>query len=237
MRPVVRGPWPTDTDGKEIQFTEYQKARGELIKRLGEICSYCEMHLDTSLAVEHMRPKKPEGANEDIPDRKSDWNNFLLACTNCNSTKGRKDVVLNEYFWPDRDNTFRAFTYSEGGIVKPSEELDVELREKAEATIKLVGLDRYPLNDPKASDRRWQNRREAWDIAIRSKERLSRNKNKDFREIITDLMTSRAYWSVWMTVFQNDSDMLKRFIEAVPGTATECFDENGNPLLRPGGQV
>lgn len=94
MRPVVRGAWPIDKDGNEIQFTEYQKARRELIKRLGEICSYCEMHLDSSLAIEHMRPKKPDGTNEGILERKLDWNNFLLACTNCNSTKGKKDVVL-----------------------------------------------------------------------------------------------------------------------------------------------
>ena len=50
MRPVNRGEWPQDNQRNNIQYTDYQNARGELITRLGEICSYCEMHLDSSLA-------------------------------------------------------------------------------------------------------------------------------------------------------------------------------------------
>ena len=237
MRPVNRGPIPTDESGNEINFNEYQDARGKLIERLGETCSYCEMHLDSSLAVEHVKPKKPEGSDENIQKRELDWYNFLLACANCNSIKSNKDVILNDYFWPDIDNTFRAFTYSEGGIITPSNELSLELQSKANATIKLTGLDRHPLNDPKASDRRWKNRREVWDIVIRAKERLYRNDYDDFREQIVDTMTGHAYWSIWMTVFQDDSDMLQRFIKALAGTARDCFDESGMPLQRPGSQI
>jgi len=166
VRPVNRGPIPTDTSGNEIIFHEYQDAREKLIERLGETCSYCEMHLDSSLAVEHVKPKKSEGSDENIQERELDWHNFLLACPNCNSTKGNKDVVPDDYFWLDKDNTFRAFNYSEGGIITPSTELSVELQSKANATIELTGLDKRPLKDPKASDRRWQNRREFWDIAV-----------------------------------------------------------------------
>ncbi len=237
MRPVSRGPIPTDESGNEINFNEYQDARGKLIERLGETCSYCEMHLDSSLAVEHVKPKKPEGSNENIQERELDWHNFLLACVNCNSTKSNKDVILDDYFWPDIDNTFRAFTYSEGGIITPSNELSLELQSKANATIKLTGLDNHPLNNPKASDRRWINRREIWNIAVRAKERLSRNDYDDFREQIVDTMTGHAYWSIWMTVFRDDSDMLNRFIKALAGTAEDCFDHSGMPLQRPGGQV
>jgi hypothetical protein len=160
-----------------------------------------------------------------------------LACPNCNSTKSNKDVVLDDYFWPDRDNTFRAFNYSEGGIIKASDGLSAELQSKANATIKLTGLDEHPLNDPKASDRRWINRREIWDIAIRAEGRLSGNDNDDFREQIVDTMTGHAYWSIWMTVFKSDSDMLQRFIKALPGTASDCFDHDGIPIQRRGGQV
>jgi hypothetical protein len=46
------------------------------------------MRLEASLAVEHVLPKKPEGVTEIIKSRELDWENFLLACTNCNSTKG-----------------------------------------------------------------------------------------------------------------------------------------------------
>ncbi|MGA9188637.1 MAG: HNH endonuclease signature motif containing protein [Methanosarcina sp.] len=237
MRPVIRGPWPTDANGQKIQYKEYKNARGELIKRLGEICSYCGMHLDSSLAVEHVRPKKPEGADKNILERELDWNNFLLACANCNSTKGDVDVVLDNYFWPDRDNTILAFTYFEGGRITVSDRLDVKLKKKAEATLKLTGLDANPLKDPKASDRRWLNRKEVWEIATRSKENLSRYNVECFREQIVYTMTGHGYWSIWMTVFQDDPDMICRFINAVPGTSTDCFDENGMSLPRLGGQI
>lgn len=234
MRPIVRGNRPQKD--APIVFKEYAEARGELINRMGEFCSYCEMHLDASLAVEHVQPKKPEGADENITSRELDWDNFLLACTNCNSTKGNTDVVIDDYLWPDRDNTFRALKYSEGGLIEPA--LDGDLETKAQKTIELTGLDKHPLNDSKASDRRWLNRRETWDIAQRAKERLGRNDNADFREQIIDTATGHAYWSVWLTVFEEDPDMCKRLIEAFPGTATECFDaaNDFHPISRVGGQ-
>ena len=237
MRPVNRGHIPTDTSGNETDFHKYQDARGKLIERLGETCSYCEMRLGSGLAVEHVRPKKPDGVDENIIERELDWYNFLLACPNCNSTKSNKDVVLDDYFWPDKDNTFRAFTYSEGGIITPSTELSAELQSKANATIELTGLDKRPLNDPKASDRRWIKRREVWDIAVRHKKLLSRNDTDDFRELMVCTMTGHAHWSIWMTVFQDDSDMLRRFVKALPGTADDCFDHDGIPIQRRGGQV
>ena len=236
MRPVNRGPIPTDESGNEIVFNKHQDARGKLIERFGENCSYCEMHLDSGLAVEHVKPVKPPGSLENIQERETDWYNFLLACPNCNATKSNKDVILDDYFWPDKDNTFRAFTYSEGGIITPSNELSLELQSKANSTLELTGLDKCPLNNPKVPDRRWQNRKEVWDIAIRAKERLSRNDNNYFREQILETM-GNAYWSIWMTVFQDDSDMLRRFIKSVAGIAEDCFDEYGMPLQRQGGQV
>ena len=140
MRPVVRGDYPKDEKGINIQFVKYAQARGELIKRMGEFCSYCEMHLDSSLAVEHVQPKKPDGALTEMEDRALDWNNFLLACTNCNSTKGNTDVILEDYFWPDRDNTFHLFRYSEGGVIFPAIHLSDTEKLKANKTILLTGL-------------------------------------------------------------------------------------------------
>ena len=236
MRPVNRGFRPTDVSGNEIKYNRYVDARGELIKRLGENCSYCEMHLDSSLHVEHILPKKPPFVDVDMEERKLDWYNFLLACSNCNSTKSNKEVILDDYFWPHKDNTFRAFTYLEG-IITPSAELSGELQIKAKATLELTGLNKYSRNNPKASDRRFKNRCEAWGIATRTKDRLSLNDTGDFREQVVETMIGYAYWSIWMTVFQDDSDMLLRFIKAIPGTAMDCFDENGMPIPRPGGQV
>lgn len=233
MRPIFRGDHP-QRDGNPVIFKEYAEAREELIARMGEFCSYCEMHLDASLAVEHVQPKKPEGAPVNIRSRELDWDNFLLACTNCNSTKGNNDVVIDEYFWPDRDNTFRALAYLEGGIIKPP--LQGDLKTKAEETIKLTGLDKHPLNDPKASDRRWQNRRETWDIAVESKKDLADCDTPQMRRQI--VRSVHGYWSVWLSVFSDDPDMCKRLIEAFPGTSTDCFDASNDysPIPRTGGQ-
>lgn len=234
MRPVVRGNRPQNAEGEDFQFSEYAQARAELIRRMGEYCSYCEMHLDASLAVEHVQPKQPPGAAAVDQARALDWDNFLLACTNCNSTKGNTDVDLNQYLWPDRDNTFRALKYSEGGLIDPA--LDGDLKVKAENIIKLTGLDKHPLNDPKASDRRWKNRRETWDIAQRSKSNLHTCNTPEMRDQIVMTATGHAYWSVWMTVFKDDPDMLRRLIQAFPGTCADCFDAGYTPVARAEGQ-
>ena len=240
MRPVTRDVRPQDANGLDIEFKEYAHARSELIKRLGEYCSYCEMHLDTSLAVEHMQPKKPPGTAQVMTGRELDWNNFLLACPNCNSTKGNTDVDFIDFLWPDRDNTFRALCYSEGGIIEPSKdrEIDDTIREKAKKIIELTGLDKHPLNDPEASDRRWKNRRETWDIAQRSKKNLEKVNVQEMRDQIILTATGHAYWSVWMTVFKDDPDMRQRLINAFQGTCADCFDPSAgySPIARAGGQ-
>ena len=234
MRPVVRGVCPTDNQGNNIVFKHYSEVRGELINRMGEYCSYCEMHLDASLAVEHVKPKAHN------PGEEVNWDNFLLACSNCNSTKGQTNVVLNDYLWPDTDNTFHALKYTEGGLISPSPILfgNPVLRKKAENTIKLLGLDKQPANDPAASDRRWVSRREAWDIAVDSKKDLANNDTQEMRRQIIRSATAGGYWSIWMTVFGNDPDMRRRLLRAFPGTCTDCFDPDKGfaPVCRDGGQ-
>lgn len=233
MRPIVRGECPTDSNNQNIQFTTYTEARGELINRLGEYCSYCEMQLDSSLAVEHVKPKKPQGSDTIDTSRLLDWNNFLLSCTNCNSTKGNKDVILDEYFWPDLDNTFQVLTYSEGGVISPAPNLDDQSKEKVKKTISLTGLNKNPGNDPRASDRRWQNRRETWDIAVESKKGLEECNTVQLRKQIIETAKAKGFWSIWMTVFKNDPDMLQRFIKAFPGTCEPCFDDQNEYLPIP----
>lgn len=231
MRPVDKGDWPEDAEGCRKEFSDYSEARGDLIGRLGEYCSYCEMHLDSSLAVEHVQPKTHH------PDLRTDWDNFLLACGNCNPTKGSEDVRLDDYFWPDRNNTFLAFEYIEGGRVRVSRELAAELRSRAQATVTLTGLDKTPLNDPKAADRRWQNRRETWDMATHVLERLHAKDSLEFRETIVNLAKAKGYWSVWMTVFADDKDMVRRFIERFQGTYRDCFNAEYKPIPRTAGGI
>lgn len=218
MRPVER-PINVKT------FTKYQNARKDLITAFGEYCSYCEMHLDASLAVEHVQPKDLHAGLA------LSWSNFLLGCTNCNSTKGTKNPGLGNCLWPDQDNTLIALRYSEGGIVDVNPTLNPQQTALAKVLIDLVGLDRK-ADDATASDRRWLNRREAWDKAKRALERLGRADNNDMREQIVETATANGYWSVWMTVFSQDIDMRQRLINAMPGTAVKGFDAQTQPLSR-----
>ncbi|WDE06874.1 HNH endonuclease [Thalassomonas viridans] len=232
MRPVKRGEVPVDSQGQAKQYREYANARKDLISRLGEYCSYCEMELDASLAVEHIQPKK---YHEDL---ELAWENFLLACTNCNSTKGDEDPALEDILWPHLDNTFRAFAYGEEGRVKPAEGLSSELKRKAEAMIALTGLAVTPDRQT-ASDRRWLNRQEAWREAVAAKEDLLESDTPAMRRQIIRTARAKGYWSIWMTIFHDDIDMLTRLIqqENFAGTAQGCFDASAEPIARPGGQI
>ena len=92
MRPVDKGAAPA-------LYARYQDAGVDLMGRLGDYCSYCERQIETHLAVEHIQPKFWHVS------RKNSWSNLLLGCVHCNSSKGKKNVGLRNYFWPDRDNT------------------------------------------------------------------------------------------------------------------------------------
>lgn len=233
MRPIDRGATPRNEDGEPKEFSEYSRARKDLIDRLGDYCSYCGTRLPASLAIEHVRPK---GSN---PDLRLKWDNFLLACTNCNSTKGPEDVVLDEYFWPDSDNTFRAFVYTEGGLIEVNPSLSDDEHNRARNTIDLTGLDRTPANDPSVSDRRWRNRLHTWTMATEIREILDGEDTEFIRQLIVKLAVAQGFWSVWMTVFTDDQDMLQRLVDAdaFPGTSKNCFDDQCHPVLRPGGAL
>lgn len=112
MRPVLRGDTPTDEEGRAIEYGDYKDARDDLIDRMGDYCSYCEVALHSQVDVEHVQPKSLN------PELELEWKNFLLACGNCNSIKGNKEVELSDYYWPDQDNTLRAFYTSRTSHLK-----------------------------------------------------------------------------------------------------------------------
>jgi uncharacterized protein (TIGR02646 family) len=182
MRPVERGPSPQ-------VYAKYQDAGPDLQSRIGDYCSYCERQIETNLAVEHIRPKSLVAALQ------TEWTNFLLACVNCNSSKGDADVTLTDYFWPDSDNTLRAFEYRRGGCIVPHTQLIAGLQAKALATITLLGLDRYPGNagrEPTPADRRWLRRHEAWELAERCKQMLASTDTATIRELIVEVAKGRG---------------------------------------------
>jgi len=184
--------------------------------------------LPASLAVEHCQPKKHKKHLE------LDWGNFLLACVNCNSIKGRDPIRLGDHLWPDLHNTFRAFSYGPGALVAPAAALSPQLRARARRMMDLVGLDRNPGNDPSASDRRWQEREDVWGIAEESLAGLHANNTPQMQEQIVKTALGHGRWSIWMTVFGSESQMLGLFIEAFRGTSRSCFDKAGRPVVRPG---
>ena len=233
MRPVERGNVPLDKNGNAITFKEYGDARDELIARLGDYCSYCEVPLFTP-AIEHIQPKNLCRSLE------KDWGNFLLACTYCNSNKGDKPVNLNnlhDYFWADKDKTYRAFHYVKDRAPQISQNLNSAPQQIAQNSLELTGLDRE-RGHPKFSkkDRRCEKRNEAWSKAERAKFNLSRQSTDLMREQIIDTATSTGFWSVWMTVFADDKDMSQHFITAFTGTSPACFDTHTQPIPSANGQ-
>jgi HNH endonuclease len=232
MRPVLRGECPKSADGTDISFSDHREARDPLISRIGDYCSYCEVCLHSSIDVEHVQPKIHHGS------LKLKWTNFLLACSNCNSIKRYNDVLLNDYFWPDRDNTARAFDYDVDQPPRIKTGLDFSLHQTATNTIKLTGLDRVPGHESFSDrDRRWLKRREAWGVAIDARRTLAQTDTPEMRRLILLNAVSRGFWSVWMEVFADDVEMRGALIAWFTGTARDCFDSMTRPVPRRGGQV
>ena len=202
MRSVERGPWPTEDGTRPMSFTQYGRAKGPLIERIGEYCSYCERPGD--LHLEHVVPKSVACELE------TEWSNFLLGCVNCNSRKLDKNKTRDGYLWPDRDDTFVAFVYRSGGRVSLDERLAPRERRKASALLDLVGLGEKGTR----TDRRRHKRRQAWDQAIKVRNLISDDKS---RILAINVALGTGFFSVWMAVFHGDDDMLRRLPRAFPG--------------------
>lgn len=222
MRPVRRGPSPQAND-----FNPYGHARPYLIGRLGSYCSFCERPLPSGPHVEHIQPKQGDHGR---PDRVGSWSNFLLACVNCNSTKGDQEVILANVLLPDRDNTFAAFVYSPDGAIQPVTGLPIAVNDMAVATLRLTGLDKRPslTLDEKGemlAIERMSQRMEAWAQAEDAKNDVDANPGNDaIRRRVVKHAQALGFFSVWMTVFADDADMRDRFIDAFRGTRDSgCF--------------
>ncbi len=223
MRPVHRGSLPLDDRGSAVVFDEYSYARPDLITRIGAYCSFCEMRLPNP-AVEHIRHK------DNNPGLEREWDNFLLACPSCNSTKGTKiDTAadVERHLWPHQHRSGDAFIYSQGGVVRLAGCVEPELAVRAMATEAMVGLSRLPdagltkLQVLKGSDRRYEERRQAWDLAVDARRDLRANDTPELRRQILVLAQMSGFWSVWMTVFADDAAMQSALCEAFAGTARE----------------
>lgn len=227
MRPVYKGVSPIQGD-----YEDYRDAFTELQSRLGPYCSYCERRIATNLAVEHIQPKD----DELYPELEGSWDNYLLGCVNCNSTKKNKDVILSDVFLPDRDNTFIAFEYTADGKVQPAAHLAAAEHSIADTTLRLVGLEKrvsmvHDENGKIVAIDRVSQRMETWLIAEESKAELEDSPTDGMRRQIARTAAAQGHFSIWMKVFENDADMRARFIEdSFPGTASDCFDAVANAV-------
>jgi hypothetical protein len=175
--------------------------------------------------VEHIQPK-----DEDMyPELVGRWTNFLLACVNCNSTKGAKDVRLERVFLPDRDNTFRAFEYRADGTLNPSQDLDAPATAIAENTLRLLGLDKaisemVDENGKFVAIDRVSQRKQAWLLAQASRADLDNCPTDAMRRQIVRTAMENGFFSIWMKVFHGDLVMRQMFIDGFTHTAADCFD-------------
>jgi uncharacterized protein (TIGR02646 family) len=209
MRPVKKGISPY------ISISCYQNARKYLIDQIGEYCSYCERRLNVSLAVEHILPKTIYQKKELV------WENLILACTNCNSTKGHKDIDLNDYFWPHMDNTLTPYVYTVSGKINIKEGLTSRRHQMADNLIKLVGLNSQPRrNDTTVSDRLWAFREEVWRDAEDFKLDLANSIDKNnMRKAIVRTAKYSGCFSIWIEVFKDDLETVKLLIDNFKNTA------------------
>lgn len=220
MRPIVRGPAPQPAD-----FTDYRDAFAELVARLGLYCTFCERRIPTNLAVEHIQPKglAPYAA---LIGR---WDNFLLACVNCNATKGDKDVVLADFVLPDRDNTAYAYVYDADGSVRSNAALSQTQQRQADATLALCGLDKAPSRVRDANGQfvaidRYRQRMETWGIAVEAQRDLALLRSPAMIRAVCRTALGDGFFSVWMTVFAADPEVRQALIEGFKGTSAGCFD-------------
>lgn len=221
MRPIQRGAWPVE--GKErVSFTDYKEARPILGERVGWYCCYCEIPISNCAELEHVVSK------DKWPGGTLSWYNFLLSCKNCNTTKKVKIAKLGDrraFYLPHKDAAFGAFVFSAEGRVAVTGGLSPEERARARATAEMVGLFKHPgsgLNRQQlltGSDRRYQERSNAWRRAVDARDGLRRCPMAVMEERIVAEALSVGFFSIWMAVFRDLPRVRGQLIAAFPGTS------------------
>jgi uncharacterized protein (TIGR02646 family) len=213
MRSVSKRPHPVGETGEAMVFTDYTQAKPHLEKRLGRYCSYCERPIPCNLAVEHKRPQAHH------PELALSWGNLLLGCGNCNGTKSDQNPQPGAVVWPDEDDTFALITYCRSGMVKPKTGLDVNLFNRVNTTLTMLGLSKIP-EQAANSDHRYADRLEVWHIAEQSRVDLQGQNTPELRRSILETAKAKGGYSIWQTVFADDPAMQQALACAFPGTRT-----------------
>lgn len=215
MRPVDKGDAPRT-------YTAYGDARDDLLDRLGTYCSYCEMSIKNMPEVEHIIPRANGGAE-------LEWENFLLSCKYCNTSKSDHNQNRDDYLWPDEHNTFKAFKYQRDYPIEVSSNVVGEERIKAQNTIDLMKLDRQPgsVNWNNHRDTRYMSRANAWGIALDAYEDLKEIGNEEYiMKWICQSAVECGHFSIWMEVFKENNKMKELLVNSFKGTNKKYFSSN-----------
>ncbi len=230
MKPVCKGNAPG-------VYTRYDLAKPDLIDRIGLQCSYCEESgSPQTLHVEHIYPKDPH------PERKTDWENFLISCSTCNTYKhlhlksGRRRGLEKRYLWPHLDNTFSAYIYHPDGRVEVNQGLSADHQKFANATMEMTGVLLSPAKAKKYKalglaydgvDKRAQ----AWGAANSMRNMYLENPTASGVAAIGKNAPNTGYFSIWMKVFEDCPEVRQALITAFKADI-HCFDENTAPIFK-----
>jgi len=246
MRPIERGNIPQAT-GVDKTVTDYKDWRQDLLERIGNYCSYCNMVLNDSPQVEHVIPKNPQEGQP--TGALLAWDNMLLACGACNRAKDNKPHTSTTHYIPDTNNTHLIFDYvvrfihhSKKGtqvvcIPIPKNTLNADQQTKAQNTIDLCQLNALTVN-PRATDLRWKYRFEAWQSANliwrKSWDSWGNVKPNDFIPLLIDAATSKGFFSIWFEAFNDIPEAKIALINGFLGTASASFQNIPpyNPIPR-----
>ncbi len=229
MWPVQRGDIPIDNKtGLPKVVNDYKLWRSDLIERIGDYCSYCNIPLSHARQVEHVVAQSLGGGT-------TDWSNLLLACGPCNNEKSNKPCPPTTHYLPDFHNTHIAFSYVEitfkrkgkthsACTVVPSS--IVPNRAKSISTIKLLELDKLTY-EAKAVDRRWDKRYNAL-LSARASRKLwdsltSTDQQNNFLENLKTQILNQGFFSLWYTVFEDVPEVRQLIVESVQGTHPNAF--------------
>jgi hypothetical protein len=86
-----------------------------------------------------------------------------------------------------------------------------------EALLGLVGLSKQP-KDLGPGDHRYDDRMEVWSLAEQALADIGGQTSEALRANVVKLAAAKGGYSIWVTVFAHDPDMLDRLAAAHPGT-------------------
>jgi uncharacterized protein (TIGR02646 family) len=225
MRSILRSN-KFDATGNPTEYNPWGDAKPELINEIGDFCSYCGKHLTRSaLHIEHIQDKDTHSHLQFF------WNNFLLACVNCNSTKLKKNPITLNAFLPHLDNLLCFIEVLNGGLLQVKTGVTGTNLTRTNAFINLVGLDRRPGHaNYSDKDDRWEYRLTAYDKATRQLQKYTSTPVTTDIENITELAITAGFFSVWFTVFAAHDSVKAALITAFKGTKSVRFNARNHYL-------